>query len=151
MIQPLRSVHRRAFFVLAGLLPAILAAGLGARRPNPVSTAGAGAAPASWEEIKAAAKWRNHAMSSKFYRNPDRPQDLYVVVAAGMNEPDLLLYWSNNNPQGDTLPREARFVDEFKVGTPLLFPSEGIHAGSLILFSPAHQAVIDTAKVENLP
>lgn len=90
-------------------------------------------------------------MSSKFYRNPDRPQDLYVVVAAGMNEPDLLLYWSNNNPQGDTLPREARFVDEFKVGTPLLFPSEGIHAGSLILFSPAHQAVIDTAKVENLP
>jgi hypothetical protein len=34
MIQPLRTVHRRGFVGLAVVLPAILAVGLGSRRPR---------------------------------------------------------------------------------------------------------------------
>ncbi len=36
MIRPLRTIHRRTFYILGILLPVLLAAALIARRPTPV-------------------------------------------------------------------------------------------------------------------
>jgi sirohydrochlorin ferrochelatase len=154
MIQPLRAVHRRAFVALALVLPAILLIGLGARRPRPGPSAHATEVPATAYLVReSSGLWQKHAIQSKFYSKSDRPQDIYVVLqpARELNEPDLLLYWAANAPQGRSLPTEAQLVGSFTAGKAFVLPLSVARAGHLILFSLPHQTVFDTARVEKLP
>ena len=154
MIQPLRVVHRRAFVALALVLPAILLIGLGARRPRLGPSAHATDVLDTGSMVRESSNlWQKHSIQSRFYSKPDRPLDTYVVLLPGqeLNEPDLLLYWVTNAPQGNVLPGEAQLVGAFTTGKAFLLPLNGKSAGHLILFSPAHQAVFDTARVEKLP
>jgi hypothetical protein len=154
MIQPLRAVHRRAFVTLALVLPAILLIGLGARRSRLGSSVHATDVPATAYIVRESSNfWQKHAIQSKFYSNPDCPLDTYVVLlpAQELNEPDLLLYWATNAPQGNVLPGEAQLVGAFTTGKAFLLPLNEKRAGHLVLFSPAHQTVFDTARVEKLP
>jgi hypothetical protein len=97
--------------------------------------------------------WQKHAIQSKFYSKSDRPKDIYLVLqpAQDLDEPDLLLYWATNAPQGNVLPADAQLVDAFITGKAFLLPLNEKGAGHLVLFSPAHQTVFDTARVEKLP
>jgi len=154
MIQPLRAVHRRAFVALALVLPAILLIGLGARRPRPGPKTHAPDEPDTGSMVKESSTlWQKHSIQSRFYRKPDRPLDTYFVLlsAEDLNEPDLLLYWATNAPQGNVLPEDAQLVGVFATGKAFLLPLHGKGAGHLVLFSPAHQTVFDTARVEKLP
>ncbi len=153
MIQPLRSIHRRAFVALAIVLPAILVVGLVARRPSlaaGVKTA-EGTAPSQFL-MESSNLWQKHSIQSRFYSGPDRPQDIYVVLlpAQDLTEPDLLLYWATNAPHGNVVPGEAKLEGAFRTGKAFLLPIEK-RAGYLVLFSPAHQTVFDTARLEKLP
>ena len=154
MIQPLRAVHRRAFVALALVLPAILLIGLGARRPGLGPRAHATRGPDTGNIVRESSNlWQKHAIQSKFYSRPDRPQDIYLVLqpAQELNEPDLLLYWVTNPPQGNVLPADAQLVAAFTTAQVSLLPLNEKRAGYLILFSLAHQTVFDTARVETLP
>ncbi len=154
MIQPLRAVHRRAFVALALVLPAILLIGLGARRPRLGPSAHATDAPDTGNMVRESGNlWQKHSIQSRFYRKPERPLDTYVVLlpAQELNEPDLLLYWATNSPQGNVLPGEAQLVGAFTAGKAFLLPLNEKRAGHLVLFSPAHQTVFDTARVEKSP
>ena len=154
MIQPLRVVHRRAFVALALALPAILLIGLGARRPHLGPSAHATDVLDTGSMVRESSNlWQKHSIQSRFYSKPDRPLDTYVVLlpAQELNEPDLLLYWATNSPQGNVLPGEAQLVGAFTAGKAFLLPLNQKRAGYLVLFSPAHQAVFDTARVETLP
>src|SRR5713101_4670968 len=125
MIQPLRAAHRVAFVTLALVLPAILLIGLSARRSRPGPNAHAAEVPASaYLARESNGLWQKNAIQSKFYSKSDRPQDVYVVLQPlqELNEPDLLLYWAANTPQGDSLPREAQLVGTFTTGKALLLP-----------------------------
>ena len=97
--------------------------------------------------------WQKHSIQSRFYSKPDRPLDTFVVLlpAEELNEPDLLLYWVTNAPQGNVLPADAQLVAAFTTGKAFLLPLEEKRAGHLVLFSRAHQTVFDTARVEKLP
>jgi hypothetical protein len=97
--------------------------------------------------------WQKHSIQSRFYRKPDRPLDTYVVLlpAEELNAPDLLLYWATNAPLGNILPGEARLVSSFTAGKAFLLPLNEKAAGHLVLFSPAHQTVVDIARVVKLP
>jgi len=97
--------------------------------------------------------WQKHAIQSKFFSRSDRPQDIYLVLqrAQELNEPDLLLYWVTSAPQGNALPADAQLVAAFTTGKAFLLPLNEKRAGYLVLFSPAHLAVFDTARVETLP
>ena len=153
MIQPLRVVHRRAFVALALMLPTILLIGLGARRPSLGATADPDA-PHTGNIVRESSNlWQKYAIQSRFYRRFDRPQDIYLVLqpAEELNEPDLLLYWVTNAPQGKVLPVDAQLVAPFTTGKALVLPLEQKRAGYLVLFSPAHQAVFDKARVDELP
>ena len=153
MIQPLRAVHRGAFVALAVVLPAILLLGLGARRPRlNTGTHATDAADTGNTVRESSTLWQKHSIQSRFYSKPDRPLGTYVVLlpAEGLNEPDLLLYWATNAPQGNVLPGEAQLVGAFTTGKTFLLPLNGKSAGYLVLFSPAHQTVFDTARVEKL-
>ena len=154
MIQPLRAVHRRAFVALAVVLPAILLLGLEARRPHfNLDTHVLSAVDTGNTVRLSTTLWEKHSIQSKFYNKPDRPQDIYLVLqpTQELNEPDLLIYWVTNAPQGNVLPADAQLVGAFATGKALLLPLEENRAGQLVLFSPAHQTVFDTARVEKLP
>ena len=154
MIQPLRAVHRRAFVALALVLPTILLIGLGARRPRLGPSAHATDAPDTGNMVRESGNlWQKHSIQSRFYRKPERPLDTYVVLlpAQELNEPDLLLYWATNSPQGNVLPGEAQLVGAFTAGKAFLLPLNEKRAGHLVLFSQAHQTVVDSARVEKLP
>ena len=154
MIQPLRVVHRRTFVALALVLPTILLIGLGARHPHLGLSAHATEEPDTGNVVRESSNlWQKHSIQSRFYDKPDRPLDTYVVLlpAQELNEPDLLLYWATNAPQGNVLPGEAQLVGAFATGKTFLVPLNGTRTGHLILFSPAHQTVFDIARVEKLP
>ena len=154
MIQPLRAVHRRAFVALALVLPAILLIGLGARRPRLGPSAHATDVPDTGSMVRESSTlWQKHSIQSRFYSKSDRPQDIYLVLqpAQELNEPDLLLYWITDAPQGNVLPADTRLIGAFTTGKAFLLPLDEKGAGHLILFSAAHQAVFDTARVEKLP
>ena len=153
MIQPLRAVHRRAFVALALVLPAILLIGLGARRHH-LGPSHATDVPDTGNMVRESSTlWQKHSIQSKFYKKPDRPLDTYIVLlpAKELNEPDLLLYWASKIPQGNVLPGEAQLVGAFTTGKTFVLPLNGKGAGYLVLFSPAHHTVFDTATVEKLP
>jgi hypothetical protein len=154
MIQPLRAIHCRAFVALALVLPAILLIGLRARRPSLDASDHASNAPDIGNMVsESGSLWQKNAIQSKFYSEPDRPQDLYVVLQPEqeLNEPDLLLYWATDAPQGNVLPADAQLVAAFTAGKVIPLPPHEKRAGHLILFSLAHQVVFDTARVETLP
>jgi len=154
MIQPLRTVHRRAFVALALVLPAILLLGLGARYPRLGPIAHATDELDSGTMVRESSNlWQKHRIQSKFYSKPDRPQGIYLLLQAvrELNEPDLLLYWASNTPEGSVLPADAQFVDAFTTGKAFLLPLDEKRAGYLVLFSSAHQTVFDIARVEKLP
>ena len=154
MIQPLRAVHRRAFVALALVLPTILLIGLGARHPHLGPSAHATDVPDTGNMVRESSNlWQKHLIHSTFYSKPDRPLDTYVVLlpAQELNEPDLLLYWATNEPQGNVLPGEAQLVGAFTAGKAFLLPLHEKRAGHLVLFSQAHQTVVESARVEKLP
>jgi hypothetical protein len=153
MIQPLRTVHRRAFVALAVVLPIILAVGLGGRRPLLYSTSQAAEVPASGRLLKAADRlWQKHAIRTAFYRDSNSPSQIYVVLTAApkLGEPDLLLYWTNHEVQGETLPAEARLLGPVVSGRAFVLPQNTGQTTLLVLYSLAHEAVVDTANVERL-
>ena len=154
MIQPLRVVHRRAFVALSLVLPAILLIGIEARRPRLGPSTHATDVPDTGNMLRESSNlWQKHSIQSKFYNKPERPLDTYVVLlpAQELSEPDLLLYWATNAPQGNVLPGEAQLVGAFTAGKAFLLPLNEKRAGHLVLFSQAHQTVVDSARVEKLP
>lgn len=156
MIQPLRNAHRRTFAALAMVLPAIIWAGLGARhlrqrmvRPTPQLTS-------STQLLrKSDSLWQKHAMQSEFYGSSENPDDIFVVLSPitphspqELIEPDLLLYWSADRPQGDSVPPEARVLGGFIEGQAFPLPKGGGRTGYLVLYSLPHHTVFDSANVE---
>jgi hypothetical protein len=154
MIQPLRTVHRRAFVALALVLPAILLAGIEERHPGTGMTGRGPDLPATAYLVReSTGLWAQHSIATKFYGRLDSPKDIYVVLrpTQALNEPDLLLYWSNNTPQGKSLPSESLLVAPYTADKTFTLPLAKERAGNLILFSLGHQTVLDSARVEKLP
>ena len=154
MIQPLRNMHRRAFVALALILPALLLVGLGARHPGTSLTPRSPELPATAYLLRESnGLWTQHSIATKFYGISDSPNEIYVVLRPmqPLNEPDLLLYWCANTPQGNSLPSESILVAPYTADEAFAIPLEKERAGNLILFSLGHQAVFDSARVEKLP
>jgi hypothetical protein len=153
MIQSLRTVHRRAFVGMAVLLPAVLAVGIGARRPNLRNESLASQLSGSFRLLKSSdAVWRKHAIQTQFYADSTSPSQIYVVLrpAKELNEPDLLLYWTDSTVQGNALPASAELLGVFGTGKALALPQQTGLGNSLVLYSLAHQAVVDSATLEHL-
>jgi hypothetical protein len=153
MISPLRALHRRTFVTFSIVIPAILLIGIGARRRAGSSFVASGF-PATWYVVKQSSSlWQKHTILSTFYSTPGRPHDIHVVLVPSheFNEPDLLLYWTNDAPSGNALPTEAQLVGAFAVGKTFLLPLNEKRTGHMVLFSSALQTVFDTANVEKLP
>ena len=153
MIQPLRTTHRRVFFVLAGVLPVILGVGLTARPHVPV--------PNSHTLIQnqvskplnqATATWAKNTFDTKFYSEPEDPRRTRIVLKArgGLEEPDLLLYWTSAAGVDSADVNTAHLLGAFRPADSYLLPS-GTERLTLVLYSLAHREIVDNARVEGLP
>ncbi len=154
MIQPLRAVHFHASIALTLLLPTILWIGLRGRHPRIGPSANATDVPDPGNMVSHSSNlWQKYPIQSNFFSKPNRPLDRYVVLlpVRELNEPDLLLYWAANAPQGNVLPENAQLVAAFAAGKAFLLPLNDKGPGHLVLFSQAHQTVFDTATLKKLP
>jgi hypothetical protein len=97
--------------------------------------------------------WQTHAIQTAFYADSNTPENLYVTLqpAQDLGEPDLLLYLATSQPSGNSLPAGAKLLGAFATDKTFTFPRDLARGGHLVLYSLAHQSVIDTAAVEKLP
>lgn len=154
MIQPLRTVHRRVFTMLALLLPAVLVVGLGARHRAMPLVKPVEQASSSRQLVRTSGgKWRTHVIEAEVYADPSETGKLYVLLkpTPELSDPDLLLYWSATGPSGNSLPAEARLLGAYGPNQALVLPADAAQGGYLTLYSLAHQSVVDTAAMEKLP
>jgi hypothetical protein len=148
MIQPLRTAHRRVFLALAFALPIVLLIGLGARRQlssNPAELS------ASFHLVKSRADfWKKHGLQTAFYINSDSPPQIYLsITELELPEPDLLLYWSHEDG-ANSLSAGAQLLGAIAPGRPFPLDSS-LKSGYLVLYSLAHQQVVDVANLEKMP
>ena len=145
MIQPLRVVHRRAFLVLALALPSLLLVGLVARRETLPNSTGL---PTSFRFVKSAEHLgSDQSLPAALYTDAGDPSHIYVFVTQSPKpEPDLLLYWSNQDVSGGFLPPGSRLLGAVVPGRPFPLDSN-LKSGYLVLYSLAHQRVVDLEKM----
>jgi hypothetical protein len=87
MIQPLRTAHRRAFVILALVLPAILLAGIEARHPGTRLKGRSPELPATAYLVRESnGLWAQHSIATKFYGRSDSSKDIYVVLRRRQRE-----------------------------------------------------------------
>ena len=131
MIQPLRRYHRYSFFALAAILPAIFGAGLAARRPLVGVTANS-------DRI-------HFALPSGTVLVTDSRQLWGNTVDA----PDVLVYWTEDEPDPESLPVNARLLGSLAAARreALKVPSGERTRGYLILYSLAQQKSVARARV----
>ena len=151
MIQPLRTVHRRASSTLALVLPMVLLIGLMARRPLTEASPRIRYSGVSDPIGQSDHVWKQHKIRSSFLRNPSDLTEVQVVLdpVDEFSAPDLLVYWSPQVSDGDRLPTQAVLVGEFEGGRPIL-PPRNNGQGVLILYSVAQQSIVDSAPVGSL-
>ena len=127
-------------FALAPLLPAIFAAGLASRHeaapPNPALTPDV-----------ARHEWRAPA-ALKSGASVSRSADGAWIRIEHVAHPDPLVYWSAATASGTALPADARLLGT--AAGPVRLP-EASRTGAIVLYSLAHQQVIGSVRVENLP
>lgn len=150
MIQPLRSAHRRAWFALAVVLPALLVVGLMARRPRLIADSRINDSEALVPIRQSDHLWAKHTIHSAFLRRASDPTKVQVVLEPldDLSVPDLLVYWSAEMSGNDNLPANAVLLGTFKKSSPLLL-RESDRKGFLILYSLAHQSIVDAASLES--
>jgi len=151
MIQSLRSAHRRAWLTLAFILPTVLVVGLTVRRPL-LHADSKSHKSKTWQPIRQSDQlWKKHAIHSVFLRDTSDPTTVQVVLEPldDFPAPDLLVYWSRDLSGSDQLPIEAVLLGAFEDGKPLQL-QESNPRGFLILYSLAHQSIVDSASLESL-
>ena len=135
-------------------VPAVLLIGLGARRPALEPLLPPPELPASLQLFtQSAGSWQKHAIQTSIYGDSNPPNDFYVVLrpTQAINEPDLLVYWSDALPDENHLPEGALLLGAFDPDRALILPREIQPGSHLILYSLAHQAMVDHATLEKLP
>ena len=148
MIQPLRIAHRRIFMVLAILLPAIIAGGLSERHIL-VSAKASSTFQDAAHLSAASAVWQKNTATTEFFSNSS-PDTVRLVLrpVQELHDPDLLLYWTAEAGSSDL--SQARLLGTFAGGRVYSLTREE-YRGGLVLYSLAHSAIVDRAKIEGLP
>jgi len=136
---------------LALVLPTVLIVGLLARRPLPRTTSKTDNAEVQQPLPQSDRLWTKHAIHSVFLKDTSDPTAVQVVLESldDLSAPDLLVYWSAELSGANQLPSQAVLLGTFDNGKRLQFRKIN-PKGFLILYSLAHQSVVDTASLEGV-
>jgi len=154
MIRPLRTIHRRVFFMLGVALPAVFAISIAARKPPAIADnlpSELTAAPvlfhtAAWERSGLFAKtgiglrlMREHAASGAFA--------VRLLAPKEFARPDVIVYWAAGEiASPDALPENAQLLGAFSARELKLPADAANREGRLILFSLADQEIVEISK-----
>src|SRR5262249_21292532 len=143
--------HRRASMALAIVLPTVLVVGLMARRPLPRTSSKTDNAEVPQPVRQSDRLWTKHAIHSVFLRNTSDPAmiQLRLEPPEDLSAPDLLVYWSPELSDVNQLPSQAVLLGTLENSKSSQFRKVS-PKGFLILYSLAHQSVVDTASLEGL-
>lgn len=136
---------------LALVLPTVLVVGLLARRPLPRTGSKSANAEVQQPIRQSDRLWTKHAIHSVFLRDTSDPTAVQVRLEPldDLSAPDLLVYWSAELSDANQLPSQAVLLGTFQNGKSLQFQKIN-SKGFLILYSLAHQSVVDTASLEGM-
>ena len=153
MIRSLRQRHRHVFAVLTVILPAVLVAGVAARRPVPAIESLPDALMPKAATFTGKVWSRDDLFSKSAVRvvlQREREKGAFAVqlsVSEKFIEPDLLVYWSaGSSGATKNLPDDAVLLGVFNGSLPLRLPSERSVIGTLILYSLADGEIVDISK-----
>jgi hypothetical protein len=136
---------------LAIVLPTVLVVGLMARRPLPRTSSKADSAEVQQAIRQSDRLWKKHVIHSVFLRDRSDPAMVQLALDPpdDLFAPDLLLYWSAELSDVNQLPSQAVLLGRLEDGKSSPFRKVS-PKGFLILYSLAHQSVVDTASLEGL-
>ena len=131
MIQPLRRYHRFSFYSLGVLLPVLFSAGLVARR--------------SLVSLQPTSDRIHLTMPSGTAMVTDSRE----LWGRAVDDPDVLVYWTEDEPELDSLPVNAHLLGSLQAGRNrvLRVPRGDRNPGYIILYSLAYQKPVAKAKV----
>ena len=154
MIRPLRTFHRRVFVCIAIAVPVVMFTAVAGRAPQPGESVVPFDAPTTPNRSsvvsESAELWRSVAILTRVLRLESDGYEVELSVAEINGQPDLLLYWSDDDASG-RLPESALLLGPYGGGTQRFAVPAGTdpREGMLILYSLAHQSVFATAEVPN--
>jgi hypothetical protein len=137
---------------LALALPTVLAVGLMVRRPLPRADSKTYNSEARQPILKSDHLWTKHAIHSVFLTDTSDPTTVQVVLEPldDLSVPDPLVYWSPEfSGSSDRLPTNAVLLGAFENGKPLRLRKSNAK-GFLILYSLAHQSIVDAGSLESV-
>lgn len=160
MIRPLRNRHRRMMTLLAIVTPLIFALGILARKPLAVT--GQAAVIESGKSlpnmiINTSDLWPGTDIHTRIYGDNHPPSRFMLALhpQTYLQHPDILVYWHNRPPANtDALPEGAYLLgtlsgtheQTYNFSADIVSPN----AGSVILYSLAHQSIVAVAEIPPL-
>jgi hypothetical protein len=135
MIQPLRTLHRRTFYVMALIVPTIFIVGIrhqDQQSPHPSPR---------YAALKGdEAHWPSGLLATRSDR-----QQITIHVLKPLRVPDPLLYCAPSTSKLQDLPDEAVLLGPVRDGGSL---PASCNDGSLVLYSLGHRAIVDQLLLE---
>jgi hypothetical protein len=150
--RSLRRIHASAALVLALATPTILAVALAGRRGELAGSDAASPAPVPADAattLESEDLWNGLRATTRIRIASDRRAFVEVALAAPVSAPDLLLYWSAIEPEGE-LPADAILVGalDSSRSTPYVLPPVAVgRDGVLVLYSLGNGEVVGTARL----
>lgn len=149
MIAELRRWHRRAFGVLAFVVPAILVAAIAARPDAPVNAALPSDSQPSQVRATRQLEWSRPDVVSSLELTTEGATEIAIDARSLATEPSVLVYWLDPNDPSDP-PAAGRLLGAVR-GTGrqrIPLPADAAtRGGRLALYSLAHDEVIATATI----
>lgn len=130
MIQPLRTLHKRMFYVIAVVTPTIFLVGLTQRATQFVAASNAPSTLRGGAEV-----WPSGVLATSIDQ-----QAVTIHVLQLSRVPDPLLYYAPASVQPAELPANAVLLGSVHGSDRLPLPYK---KGSLILYSLGHRTVVD--------
>ncbi len=150
VIQPLRSLHRNTFLVLAVSLPLLVISGLLARHSWPTSESNEQASLPGNFVSEQTVDVDGRKVAVDVYSDAANPGAFRFVTTEPLAAPDVLVYWSEVG-SSSSLPGDALLVGPFGTHTRYRPPVHNPTHGYLILYSVARQQLLAAFSVEARP
>lgn len=143
MIASLRVRHRRTFYALAVVLPALLTSALALRDPAMPPPA----VPSPQGELVRGygAVWKKYGVDAQLRRSGDQRQLAFSNQL--VNEPDVLVYLV---AEGQDI-NAAMLLGRYAPGVVLQIPAAAPGTGRLLLYSGARGQILDETTLELAP
>ena len=141
MIQPLRTIHRRAFLVFGLLLPVLFVSGVLSRHKWPMAQASAQIAPYGTFLTEQTVVLDGRKVAVDLYADTSDPGSIRFVLQGSLVAPDVLVYWSEASSPS-ALPADARLLGSFSPTAHYRPLAQGRSGAYLILYSAALQQTL---------